>query len=124
MFSQEDLEAYNRVQSTMELQQQLQNQAPTRGRVARIAAWVLLVLFLATTTAVAFLGYNALYLNNELLKSQGNFARVVTDRNESVKTIVELNETLNQANENVYTLNTSLDAERKERNAAVAKLNR
>ena len=106
MFSQEDLEAYNRVQSTMELQRQLQNQAPTRGRVARIAAWVLLVLFLATTTAAAFLGYNVLYLNNEHLKLQGSFARVVTDRNESVKTIVELNETLNQANENVHTLNT------------------
>ena len=125
MFSQEDLEAYNRVQSTMELQRQLQNRAPKRGRVARIAAWVLLVLFLATTTAAAFLGYNVLYLNNELLKSQGNFARVVTDRNESsTKTIVELNETLNQANENVHTLNRSLDTERNERNAAVAKLNR
>ena len=123
MFSQEDLEAYNRVQNAVELQRQLQNQGPTRGRVARIAAWVLLVLFLATTTAAAFLGYNVLYLNNEFLKSQGNFARVVADNNERLQTIQGLNDVLNQANENVYALNRSLDTERNERNAAVAKLN-
>ena len=123
MFSQEDLEAYNRVQSTMELQRQLQNQAPTRGRVARIAAWVLLVLFLATTTAAAFLGYNVLYLNNEFLKSQGNFARIVADHNERLQTIQELNNTLNEANQSIHTLNASLDTERNARNAAVAKLN-
>ena len=119
MFSQEDLETYNRVQNAMELQERMQAQNRRRGRVARILAAVFIVLFLAASATAGFLGNSLYSLNNDYSELRGDFARVVADHNESVATIEVLNDDLSQANQNVHTLNAALGAEREERNRAV-----
>ena len=108
MYSQQDLQAYERVRNA------LAGQHARKNTGLKVSLAITLFLLLIAVGRTAFLSYNIYYLNNAHLRLQGSFARVVT----------ELNETLNQANENVHTLNRSLDTERNERNAAVTKLNR
>ena len=108
MYSQQDLQAYERVRNA------LAGQHARKNTGLKVSLAITLFLLLIAVGGTAFLSYNIYYLNNAHLRLQGSFARVVT----------ELNETLNQANENVHTLNRSLDTERNERNAAVDKLNR
>lgn len=130
MFSQEDLETYNRVQNAMQMQRQLETQDRQRSRLARILATIFIVLFLGAAGGAGFLGYNVYWLNQNYLGLQSRYAEAVSDYNgvvndykASIQSKQALAETLSQSNHKVQTLNHQLDTERKERNSAVSELN-
>ena len=117
MFSQEDLDAYNRVQNT------IGEQSRQRGRLARILAWVFIPLFVIAAIGAGALGYILYQLNQDYVQLQGDLVGAVANYNESVATVRGVNAGLNRANETIQALNTALDTERQERNAAVRSLN-
>ena len=123
MFSQEDLDTYNRVQSAMEAQQQVERQNRRRGRLARILAWVFIPLFLAASGVAGYLAYDR-YLLLSVVSDWQAASQVQGVRVENLGSRLAVTEAnLTEANGNVKALNRSLATEREERNADVVKAN-
>ena len=130
MFSQEDLETYNRVQNAMEAQRQLEAQNRRRGRLARILATVFIILFLATAGGAGLLGYNVYWLNQNYLGLQARHAKVMSDYKEvvsgyeaSIESKQALSYDLNRANRDIQTLKTRLVEMSAERDETITKSN-
>ena len=116
MFSQEDLDTYNRVQSAMEAQQQVERQNRRRGRLARILAWVFIPLFLAASGVAGYPPMTGTCCYRSLTGKRQAKCREWIENLGSRLAVTEAN--LTEANGNV-TLNRSLATEREERNADV-----
>ena len=123
MFSQEDLDAYNRVQGAMESQTQLERQNRRRGRLARTLAWVFVILFTAAAGVAGYFGYSNYLLYSDLAEWQALSRGQAIELNNLEGRLATTKSHLAEANGNVMTLSQNLATEREARNSDVRKAN-